>query len=104
TGNLMRRPEVVQGFQRLSFGIRRGKPEQCQILALENKRQRFREGCVRNALEESVIDVIERKCLLYVVTHLMDSNIETFVIHSRFFYASAQMSFRRTHFRAHGVT
>ena len=62
-----------------------------------NKGETFGESGVGNPLEQGVVNVIERKGLLDIVPHLVDSDIETLVVHPPFADAGAQVCFLRAH-------
>ena len=91
SANLVRRPEIIQGFQGFGLRIRSLEPQQLEILCLEHESQRFGKRRIRHSVERIVIDGIQRKCLLDIVSHFMDRNVESLVVHPCLLNPRAQM-------------
>ena len=102
-GDLVGPPEIVQGFHGFAGRVGRGQAKQGHVLALKNERQRLGESRIGHTFEQGVIDIVQREGLFHVVPHLVHGDVEAFVVHARFFHASAQVRFLRAHLCAHGV-
>ncbi len=87
----------------LLLGIRLSQTKHLQIAVLKYEGKGFREGRVRDALQQGMVHTIKRKNLFDAVAQFMHGDVKTFIIHPAANHPRTQMGVVAPPPRTHGM-